>query len=100
MKRIVVTAKEVRGTCRAGIKPGAKFVIEGGNLLLDESDAVCATAFASMYYRVYAQYRGAALGDLHYIQCPDTYIWGPEFGKGTVLFEIKVENSKRKTRKQ
>ena len=88
LKKIVVIAKEVRGTCTAGIKPGSKFVVEGNNLSLKESDVVCPVAFASMYYRLYALDRGAKVGN--YIQCPDTFVWGPE-GTGSVLFEIKVE---------
>ena len=91
MKRIVVTAKEVKGICHAGIKPGSKFVIEGANLNLQESDVVCPVAFASMYYRLYAHSRDAKVGRL--IQCPDSYIWGPNMGAGSVLFEINVEES-------
>ncbi len=89
LKRIVVTAKEVKGTCHAGIKPGSRFVIEGSNLLLKESDVVCPVAFASMYYRLYAHDKGAKVG--RFIQCPDSYIWGPNAGTGSVLFEINVE---------
>lgn len=87
--RIVVAAKEVKGTCDAGIKPGSKFVIEGSNLVLNESDVVCPVAFASMYYRLYAHSRGANVG--RFIQCPDSYIWNPGAGTGSVLFEINVE---------
>jgi uncharacterized repeat protein (TIGR04076 family) len=89
LKRITVTAKEVQGKCNAGIKPGSKFVIEGSNLLLKESDVVCPVAFASMYYRVYALNKGAKVDC--FIQCPDSYIWGPDKGVGSVLFEITVE---------
>jgi len=89
LKRITVTAKEVKGTCGAGIKPGSKFVIEGRNVLLKESDVICPVAFASMYYRLYAHAAGGKAG--RFIHCPDSYIWGPDFGGGTVLFEINVE---------
>jgi len=89
LKRIVVTAKEVKGKCEAGIKPGSKFVIEGSNLLLKESDVVCPVAFASIYYRLYAHGKGAKVG--RFIQCPDTYVWGADAGKGSVLFQINVE---------
>lgn len=90
LKRIVVTAKEVKGECHAGIKPGSKFVIEGSNLLLKESDVVCPVAFASMFYRLYAHRAGGKAG--YFIQCPDAYIWGPKSGAGSVLFEISVED--------
>lgn len=89
MKRITVTAKDVKGICQAGIKPGSKFVIEGGKLNLKELDAICPVAFASIYYRVYAHDRGAKVG--RFIQCPDSYVWGPKFGTGSVLFEIDVK---------
>jgi uncharacterized repeat protein (TIGR04076 family) len=64
-------------------------VIEGSNILLKESDVICPTAFASIYYRLYAHDKGADVGRL--IQCPDSYIWDPGAGAGTVLFEINVE---------
>lgn len=89
MRRIVVTAKEVRGTCNAGVKPGMKFVVDGLDLVLKESDKVCPVAFASMYYRLYAHTHGAKVG--RFISCPDTYIWGAEKGFGSVLYEITVE---------
>ena len=84
-----MTAKEVKGTCHAGIKPGSKFVIEGNNLLLKESDAICPAAFSSIYYRLYAHTQGAKVG--RFIQCPDSFVWGSDKGSGTVLFEINVE---------
>ncbi len=89
LKRIIVTAKEVKGTCHAGIKPGSKFVIEGSNLLLKESDVVCPVAFASMFYRLYAHDKGGKVG--RFIQCPDSYIWDKDAGAGSVLFEITVQ---------
>jgi uncharacterized repeat protein (TIGR04076 family) len=89
VRRVVVTAKEVKGTCDAGIKPGSKFVIEGDNILLKESDVICPAAFASMFYRLYGHNAGAKVG--RYIQCPDSHIWSPNAGTGSVLFEINVE---------
>lgn len=89
MKRITVVAKEVKGTCDAGIKPGSKFVVEGRNIVLKESDVICPVAFASMYYRIYAHDAGAKVG--RYIPCPDSYIWSSDYGGGSVLFEINVE---------
>lgn len=91
MKRIVVTAKDVKGTCQAGIKPGSKFVIEGNNILLKESDVICPVAFAHMYYRIYALERDAQARVRRFIGCPDSFMWGPDFGAGSVLFEINVE---------
>ncbi|MCJ7633148.1 TIGR04076 family protein [Candidatus Bathyarchaeota archaeon] len=89
MKRIVVTAKDVKGTCIAGIKPGSKFVIERNNILLKESDVVCPVALTHMYYRIYALQKGANVRRT--IGCPDGFIWGSDFGQGSVLFEINVE---------
>ncbi len=64
-------------------------MIEGSNLLLKESDVVCPVAFASMFYRLFALRQGAEAA--RFIQCPDSYIWGPEAGLGSVLFEIDVK---------
>ena len=89
MKRIVVTAKEVKGDCHAGIKPGMKFVIDGLNVDLKASDKICPVAFASMYYRLYAHTHGANVG--RFIQCPDTYAWGPDKGFASVLYEVTIE---------
>lgn len=89
MKRIVVTAKDVKGRCGAGIKPGSKFVIEGSKVLLKESDVICPVAFAHMYYRIYALERGGRARS--FIACPDSFMWGSDFGAGSVLFEINVE---------
>jgi uncharacterized repeat protein (TIGR04076 family) len=90
LKRIVVTAKEVKGDCHAGIRPGMKFVIDGLTLDLKKSDRVCAVAFASMYYRLFALSHGAKLN--RFIQCPDTYSWGSDKGFASVLYEITVED--------
>jgi uncharacterized repeat protein (TIGR04076 family) len=89
LKKITVIAKEVKGICEAGIKPGSKFVIQGRNIVLNECDAICPVAFASMYYRLYAHEEGAKVG--RYIHCPDPHIWGVNPEGGTVLFEINVE---------
>ncbi|MFC1803071.1 TIGR04076 family protein [Thermoproteota archaeon] len=88
-KKVIVTAREVKGHCAAGIKPGDKFVYKNANLLMDETDVVCPVAFASMFYRMYAHAKRANVAK--YIQCPDSFIWGPDKGTGTVLFEIEVK---------
>jgi uncharacterized repeat protein (TIGR04076 family) len=90
-KKVIVTAKEVKGICAAGIKPGDKFVYNDSNLLMDETDVLCPVALASMFYRIYAHARSPRAPVAKYIQCPDSYIWGPDKGTGTVLFEIEVE---------
>ena len=90
LKKIICTAVAVKGVCNAGIKPGSKFVIEGGNLVLDECDVICPTALASINYRFYALQRSPKRPVSKFIQCPDPYIWGKGNG-ATVLFEITVE---------
>jgi len=48
-RRVVVTVDRVKGKCGAGLKVGDKFVCEGENLKLKESDKVCLAAFNSIY---------------------------------------------------
>ncbi|HUW63138.1 MAG TPA: TIGR04076 family protein [Spirochaetia bacterium] len=88
---LVITAKEVRGHCAAGIKAGDKIVLRGANISLSESDKVCGFAFTNIYPVVFAARLGKDLRDLgltaRTVQCIDP---GPPYGDGgTVLFEIK-----------
>ena len=91
LRKITVTVKDIRGICGAGLKPGDKFVIEGSNLILKESDKVCPTALVSIYPMIFAMKFGVDpkfLGG-EYAQCLDP---GPPYTcGGTVIFEIKAE---------
>jgi uncharacterized repeat protein (TIGR04076 family) len=92
-RRVIVTVREVRGFCRAGYKVGEKFVFDDANILLNESDRICAAAFSAIYPKVYALRRGLDLSLLGspYSQCPDPGGWSSYHKEGgTVLFEISV----------
>jgi len=88
---LVITAKEVRGYCAAGIKPGDRIVLRGANISLEESDRVCGLAFAAIYPVVFAARLGKDLKDLglteRLVQCIDP--GQPDSAGGTVLFEVK-----------
>jgi uncharacterized repeat protein (TIGR04076 family) len=90
MTDLVITAREVRGHCSAGIKVGDKIVLRGANVDLAESDKLCGFAFANIYPIVFAARLGKDLKDLglteRMVQCIDP---GPPWSEGgTVLFEI------------
>ncbi len=92
MADLVITAKEIKGTCAAGLKPGDKIVLRGATLSLSESDRVCGFAFANIYPAVFAARLGKDLKDLglvtRTVQCIDP---GPPYSEGgTVIFEIKA----------
>jgi uncharacterized repeat protein (TIGR04076 family) len=92
MADLVITAKEVKGHCAAGIKAGDKVVLRGANISLTESDKVCGFAFANIYPVVFAARLGKDLKDLglveRTVQCIDP---GPPYTEGgTVFFEIKA----------
>ncbi|MDR3589461.1 MAG: TIGR04076 family protein [Negativicutes bacterium] len=92
MADLVITAKEVKGRCAAGIKAGDKIVLRGANISLTESDKVCGFAFANIYPVVFAARLGNDLKDLglveRTVQCIDP---GPPYTEGgTVFFEIKA----------
>lgn len=87
---LVITAKEVKENCAAGIKVGDRVVLRGATISLSESDRVCGFAFANIYPVVFAARLGKDLKDLgltqRIVQCIDP---GPPFSEGgTVLFEI------------
>lgn len=91
MTDLIITAKEVRGKCAAGIKIGDKIVLRGATISLEESDRVCGFAFANIYPVVFAARLGKDLKDLglteRVVQCIDP---GQPYGEGgTVLFEIR-----------
>ena len=92
MADLVITAKEIKGICAAGIKAGDKIVLRGATLSLTESDRVCGFAFANIYPAVFAARLGKDLKELGLIsrtvQCIDP---GPPYSEGgTVIFEIKA----------
>jgi len=92
MADLVVTAKEVKGQCAAGIKVGDKIVLRGATISLTESDRICGFAFANIYPAVFAARLGKDLKDLglttRTVQCIDP---GPPYSDGgTVIFEVKT----------
>lgn len=92
MTDIMITAKEVKGHCAAGLKAGDKVVLRGATISLQESDAVCSFAFANIYPAVFAARLGKDLKELglatRTVQCIDP---GPPYSEGgTVLFEVKI----------
>jgi uncharacterized repeat protein (TIGR04076 family) len=92
MADLVITAKEIKGTCAAGLKPGDKIVLREATLSLPESDRVCGFAFANIYPAIFAARLGKDLKDLglvtRTVQCIDP---GPPYSEGgTVIFEIKA----------
>lgn len=90
--RIIVTVKDVKGHCDAGLRIADKFVIEDSNILLDQSDKICPTAFASIYYRIYALLKNVPISSVSpYVQCTDHAVWGSYGGHGTVIFEVRRE---------
>ncbi|AFK22683.1 TIGR04076 family protein [Pyrococcus sp. ST04] len=108
MERLVIKVVEIRGNCPV-FKIGDKITIEGPEVVLEETDAICTHAFASLLPYIVALRKGIKPKDLGlgkgekaYVQCLDP---GPPYTNGgTVIFEItvvrdetkeSVENSKR-----
>lgn len=92
MVNLVVTAKEVKGHCSAGLKAGDKMVLKGANIALNETDKICGFAFANLYPVIFAARLGHDLKDLglttRTVQCIDP---GPPYSEGgSVLFEIRA----------
>jgi uncharacterized repeat protein (TIGR04076 family) len=92
MADLVITAKEVKGHCSAGIKEGDQLVLRGANISLSESDRICSFALANLYPVIFAACLGHDIKDLgltqRTVQCIDP--GPPESSGGTVLFEIKA----------
>ena len=94
MERLEIVVKEVRGRCPV-FKVGDKIVVEGATVKLDETDAICTHAFASLLPYLVALRKGIkpsdiglGKGDKAYVQCLDP---GPPYTDGgTVIFEITV----------
>ncbi len=94
MKRLEVRVVRVRGKCPV-FHVGDRIVIEGPEIKLDETDAICTHAFASLLPYIVALRKGIkpselglGRGDKAYVQCLDP---GPPYTDGgTVIFEITV----------
>jgi uncharacterized repeat protein (TIGR04076 family) len=57
MERLEIVVKEIRGKCPV-FKPGDRIVIEGPEVKLDETDAICTHAFASLLPYIVALRKG------------------------------------------
>jgi len=94
MERLTVRVVEIRGKCPV-FKRGDRIVIEGPKINLEETDAICTHAFASLLPYIVALRKGIkprelglGRGEKAYIQCLDP---GPPYTEGgTVIFEITV----------
>lgn len=77
MERLIIKVIEIRGKCPV-FKVGDKIVIEGPEVKLNETDALCIHAFSSLLPYIIAFRKGVkpkeiGLGTENkaYIQCPD-----------------------------
>jgi len=87
---------EIKGHCPVH-KVGDKILIDGPNLLLERTDAVCIHALSSLLHYVVALEHGVDPVDLGltkpedrehaYIQCVDP--WKPYTDGGTVIFRCR-----------
>ncbi|HIP89900.1 MAG TPA: TIGR04076 family protein [Thermococcus paralvinellae] len=111
MEKLTIKVIKIKGKCPV-FKVGDKIVIEGPRIKLEETDAICTHAFASLMSYIVALRKGVrpsdiglGKGDKAYVQCLDP---GPPYTDGgTVIFEIMVvrdeteksmESSKRDNR--
>ena len=94
MERLEVRVIEIRGRCPV-FHLGDRIVIEGPEINLNETDAVCTHALASLLPYIVALRKGIkpselglGRGEKAYVQCLDP---GPPYTDGgTVIFEITV----------
>ncbi len=94
MERLEIRVIEIRGKCPV-FRVGDRIVIEGPEINLRETDAVCTHAFASLLPYIVALRKGIkpsqlglGRGEKAYVQCLDP---GPPYTDGgTVIFEITV----------
>ena len=94
MERLEIAVIEIRGKCPV-FNLGDRIVIEGPRVKLDETDAICTHAFASLLPYIVALRKGIkpselglGRGEKAYVQCLDP---GPPYTNGgTVIFEITV----------
>jgi len=100
MERLVARVIEIRGKCPV-FELGDRIVIEGPEIKLDETDAICTHAFASLLPYIVALRKGIkpselglGRGEKAYVQCLDP---GPPYTDGgTVIFEITVVRDESK----
>ena len=95
--RLIITVKEIHGNCPV-YNVGDKMVIEEPKIIVEESDAICIHALASMLTMLVPLSRGVSFkelglakeeGETGYLQCLDP---GEPYTKGgTVIFEIRRE---------
>ncbi|KUH32713.1 hypothetical protein APY94_08820 [Thermococcus celericrescens] len=94
MERLEIRVVEIRGKCPV-FHVGDRIVVEGPRVNLDETDAICTHAFASLLPYIVALRKGIkpselglGRGEKAYVQCLDP---GPPYTDGgTVIFEITV----------
>lgn len=90
-KDVEIVAREVKGFCSAGIKPGDRIVMRGPNISKEESGPICGYAFCGVYPVVFAIRMGVDLESLGVAgrlwQCVDP--GQPYTPGGTVLFEVR-----------
>ena len=94
MEKLEARVAEIRGKCPV-FHVGDRIVIEGPAINLEETDAVCTHAFASLLPYIVALRKGIkpselglGRGEKAYVQCLDP---GPPYTDGgTVIFEITV----------
>jgi len=94
MERLEIKVAEIRGKCPI-FKLGDRIVIEGPQVKLSETDAICTHAFASLLPYLVALRKGIkpkelglGKGEKAYVQCLDP--GEPYTDGGTVIFEITV----------
>ncbi len=88
---VEIIAREIRGTCSAGLKVGDRIVLRGANIVKEESGPICGFAFCGVYPVAFAVRLGADLARLglqgRLWQCVDP--GPPHTPGGSVLFEVR-----------
>ena len=96
MTKLIIEVSEIRGKCPV-YKKGDKIVIDGPEIVMEETDAICIHALAPLLHYAVALRDGAdprKLGlskekDVAYIQCVDP--GEPYTEGGTVIFKCYIE---------
>ena len=95
MSKLIIEVAEIRGKCPV-YKKGDKIVIDGPEIILEKTDAICIHALAPLLHYAVALREGVdprKLGlskeeDVAYIQCVDP--GEPYTGGGTVIFKCYI----------
>nr|QNO51905.1 hypothetical protein OPAKKMBI_00006 [Methanosarcinales archaeon ANME-1 ERB6]QNO51937.1 hypothetical protein INOMBEHI_00004 [Methanosarcinales archaeon ANME-1 ERB6] len=95
MSKLIIEVAEIRGKCPV-YKKGDKIVIDGPEIILEKTDAICIHALAPLLHYAVALRGGVdprKLGlskeeDVAYIQCVDP--GEPYTGGGTVIFKCYI----------